>query len=74
MKKRIVQNKLLIIGVLTGAITGYLYYHFVGCTSGTCLIISKPLNSILYFGLMGGLLFSIFKKGPKEKGKSTDTQ
>ncbi|SDX13553.1 DUF6132 family protein [Flavobacterium degerlachei] len=42
------------MGVAVGAIAGYLYYHFVGCASGTCAITSKPLNSSLYGSLMGG--------------------
>ncbi|MEO8568706.1 MAG: DUF6132 family protein [Ginsengibacter sp.] len=54
--------RLAIIGVIVGAISGYLYYYFVGCTNGTCAITSKPLNSTLYGALMGGLLFTIFKK------------
>ena len=56
------KHALLIAGILSGAIGGYLYYHFVGCASGTCAITSKPVNSTLYGALMGGLLFSIFKK------------
>lgn len=55
------------IGVAIGLIVGYAYYHFVGCTSGTCAITSKPLNSTLYGGLMGGLLFNIFVASPKKK-------
>lgn len=58
----ILLHKLTIIGILAGAIGGYLYYHFVGCASGTCLITSKPLNSALYGALMGGLFLSTFKK------------
>ncbi|MEO5908959.1 MAG: DUF6132 family protein [Ginsengibacter sp.] len=54
--------QLTIIGVILGAIGGYLYYHFVGCNSGTCAITSKPLSSTLYGALMGGLLLNIFKK------------
>lgn len=54
------------IGVVFGLISGYAYYHYVGCESGTCSITSKPLNSTLYGGIMGGLLFSMigdfFKK------------
>lgn len=57
--------QLTIIGVFIGAITGYLYYHFVGCNSGTCAITSKPLNSTLYGALMGGLILNIFKKKKK---------
>jgi hypothetical protein len=56
------KHKLTIIGILTGAIGGYAYYHYVGCSSGTCPITSKPLNSTLYGSLMGGLFFNIFKK------------
>lgn len=60
------ENKLTIIGVLLGFVGGYLYYHFIGCNSGTCAITSKPLNSTLYGGLMGGLLLNMFqKKKPK---------
>ena len=58
----ILKYKLTIIGILIGAIGGYLYYHFVGCASGTCAITSKPVNSTLYGALMGGLLFTSFKK------------
>ena len=57
--------QLTIIGVILGAIGGYLYYHFVGCNSGTCAITSKPLNSTLYGALMGGLFLNIFKKENK---------
>lgn len=58
--------KLSILGILLGAIFGYLYYHFVGCSSGTCNITSKPLNSTLYGAFMGGLLFNIFEKKTKK--------
>lgn len=55
------------IGVLVGAVAGYLYYHYVGCFSGTCSITSKPLNSTLYGSLLGGLLFNLFVKEKKTK-------
>ncbi len=57
----IIKHKLTIIGIIAGAIGGYLYYHFVGCASGTCAITSKPMNSTLYGAMMGGLLFNMFK-------------
>jgi hypothetical protein len=66
MKKWVLKNRLVITGVFAGGLAGYAYYHFIGCASGTCMISSKPLNSVLYFGLMGGLLHSIFKKQPKD--------
>ena len=55
------------MGILAGAIGGYLYYHFVGCASGTCAITSKPLNSTLYGAIMGALFFNMFHK---DKSKS----
>jgi hypothetical protein len=54
------------IGIVIGAICGYLYYSFVGCASGTCAITSKPLNSTLYGALLGGLLFNMFVKSEKK--------
>lgn len=61
--------KFTILGILLGAIFGYLYYHFVGCASGTCSITSNPLNSTLYGAVMGGLLFNIFEKKSKKNIK-----
>lgn len=66
IKNFLFKYKLTIIGVFVGALTGYLYYHFIGCNSGTCAITSKPLNSTLYGALMGGLVLNIFKKENKK--------
>lgn len=55
-------NYKLVLGVVLGAIAGYLYYHFIGCAQGTCMITSKPVNSTLYGAVMGGLLVGSFKK------------
>lgn len=67
----LIKHKLTIFGIVMGALGGYLYYHFIGCSSGTCAITSRPLNSTLYGALMGGLLLSSFKreeKSDKEEG------
>lgn len=55
------------VGLVIGLIAGYLYYQQIGCESGTCAITSKPLNSTLYGGLMGGLLFNLLVTSPKKK-------
>jgi flagellar basal body-associated protein FliL len=55
-KKRII---LITVGVVLGAIAGYLYYFYIGCSSGSCAITSKPLNSTLYGMFMGGLLLDM---------------
>ena len=51
-----------LIGITLGAVAGFLYWKFVGCTSGTCMITSKPINSTLYGAVMGFLVAGIFKK------------
>jgi hypothetical protein len=62
MKHIIFRHKLLLTGLLVGGIAGYLYYLFIGCSSGSCSITSKPLNSTLYGALMGALLLDSFRK------------
>jgi len=56
---------LTIIGILVGATAGFIYWQQVGCNSGSCAITSNPTNSTLYGSIMGGLLFSFFKKSNK---------
>jgi hypothetical protein len=63
-------NKLTLIGIITGAIAGYFYWQEVGCSSGTCLITSKWTNSTAYGAMMGGLVSNIFKKEKKEPNQS----
>lgn len=58
-------NVLYLIGAFIGAISGFSYWKFVSCISGTCSITSSPINSTLYFALMGTLVFGSFKKEKK---------
>jgi F0F1-type ATP synthase assembly protein I len=51
-----------LIGITLGAVAGFLYWKFIGCSSGTCMITSKPINSTLYGAVMGYLVAGIFKK------------
>ena len=60
MKAWVINHKLYFIGAAVGAIGGYMYWRYVGCSSGTCMISSKPLNSTLYFAFLGALVFSLF--------------
>jgi len=64
-----IRYKREIIGVIIGAIAGWCYWYFVGCSSGSCPISSKPLNSTLYGAVVGFLGAGILKKEPKESGK-----
>ncbi len=61
MKKYVKLHFVTIVGVIVGSISGYLYWRFVGCSSGTCVITSNPINSTLYGSLLGGTLFSMFE-------------
>jgi hypothetical protein len=58
----LLKHKRTFVGILVGALGGYLYYHFVGCQAGTCPITSKPFNSTVYGAMMGGLFFNMFTK------------
>ena len=71
MKKWIINNKIILAGTILGAFAGYFYYRSIGCSNGTCLISSKPVNSTVYFAVMGAILFSLFKKetGGEQKDK-----
>ena len=51
-----------ILGVIAGGLVGFLYYKFVGCRSGACLLTSHPVRSVLYWALIGGLFASSLKR------------
>lgn len=70
----IIKYKLTLIGITIGAIAGYLYYYFVGCASGNCMITSRPLNSTLYGSLMGALLFNTFQKAEQKQVSDKDNK
>jgi len=51
-----------LIGIILGAIGGYIYYIEVGCTTGTCPLTSNPWGSVFYGALIGYLLGDMFRK------------
>lgn len=67
IKVFIKKNWLTLVGILVGAIGGYLYWRYVGCSTGTCPITSSPVNSTLWGAVMGGLLLNLFKTGNTTK-------
>jgi len=66
MKKWVLLNKLYFFGALFGAIAGFLYYKYVGCINGTCLITSNPYRSTLYGAFVAAILFGVFKREEKK--------
>jgi len=77
MKKLLKDNALAIIGAIVGGVGGYVYWLKIGCTSGACPITSSPVMSVIWGGLMGSLLVSMFKKKDlqrknQEESKNTE--
>lgn len=61
MNKIITKNILPIAGIIIGALGGYLYWKFVGCNSGNCMITSKPVNSTVYGAVLVLLIIKSLK-------------
>lgn len=47
-----------VLGVLGGGLAGFLYYHFIGCTGGSCPITSNPYATVIFGAVMGYLITS----------------
>lgn len=60
---KVVKNKYFkkIFPPLLGALLGYLYYYFIGCTGNSCPITSNPWSTI-FFGALIGLIWSFDRK------------
>ena len=37
-----------LLGIVAGMVGGYLYWRYVGCSTGTCPITSSPVNSSIW--------------------------
>jgi hypothetical protein len=75
MKLFFQKRKLQIIFTLAGAVGGFLYWKFIGCTSGTCAIKSVWYWSTLWGATVGYLLGDFIqdylnKRKTKEEEKS----
>jgi len=53
------------LGIVIGGVAGFLYYHYVGCSSGSCAINGNPFMSTAYGSMLG--LFLV--KSPCVNGK-----
>ncbi|MEG0011783.1 MAG: DUF6132 family protein [Muribaculaceae bacterium] len=51
-----------IIGGVIGVIGGFLYWFYIGCSTGTCPITSSPVISTIWGAIIGALLLSSFTK------------
>jgi hypothetical protein len=64
------RNWTYLAGAASGAVTGYLYWYFIGCSSGTCPITASPVSSMIWGAVTGGLLFSLFRKETRNEQDS----
>jgi len=46
------------LGVLVGGTAGFLYYHFVGCSTGSCFITSHSYSAVIFGAILGYLITS----------------
>lgn len=73
-KNWILKKKLAFVVAIIGAISGYLYWNFIGCASGTCAITSVWYRTMAYGALMGWLIgdFANDKFNVSKKEKSNE--
>lgn len=50
------KNKFALIMLIPGAIGGYLYWRYIGCTTGSCPITSVWYTSSMYGVILGFVL------------------
>lgn len=55
-----------LLGIMIGAIGGYLYWRLIGCNSSTCYIQSNPFRMTAYGAVIGGLIANIIQPKAKE--------
>jgi len=61
-----------LIGLVIGAVGGYIYYIEIGCNSGSCAITSNPYMSIIWGAAIGYLIGDIFHRKPKAESKTSN--
>jgi hypothetical protein len=61
MKEFFKKNLIITIFSAAGAVGGFLYWKFIGCLSGTCVIKSVWYLSTIYGTLLGWILGSLAK-------------
>ena len=54
---------------LVGSAGGWLYYRYVGCSTGTCAVTSSPWLSTSFGCILGSLLYTVLRPG---RGKRQD--
>jgi hypothetical protein len=58
------------IGAVMGGTGGFLYYSLIGCSTGTCPIVSNPWSSIAVGAVFGYAIGTAINSQPKKNKKS----
>jgi hypothetical protein len=69
MEKYIKKYWVLALCVVIGGVGGFLYWHYIGCASGTCPITSKWYSSSGYGMIMGWFLGDSFRSKKSKEQK-----
>jgi len=46
----------LLGGIIIGAVLGFAYYYYVGCSTGHCPITANPYASTIYGAIIGAAM------------------
>ena len=74
MKEFLIKNKWPVILGIVGAIGGFLYWRFIGCTSGSCPIKSVWYWSTLWGGALGYLAGDLIKDFIRKRNQKTKSE
>ena len=73
MKEYFLKHKYSILLIIPGIIGGFLYWKYIGCTSGTCAIKSNWQSMVPFGGLTGYFVGDIIDDIiTKKKSKKDD--
>lgn len=67
MLNRIKGKIVSLIVMVLGGVSGFLYWNFVGCATGTCPITSHWYTNTLYGMLLGWLIGDLIESFIKKK-------